>query len=198
MAPEDRDIHAAALKAARLTGRQKSLVSEANSRQSSFSYVLADANGITLARVPLEKCRAMQATLPAAELPGPQAQASADPPTPPSSADPVEDAGSSTAHATPLFPPPDLKQSDKEREFAIRLIPYALLFAILMGFLSCSRLSRQEQLEQLPHVTRYCYNKRTNTYYKPKFGESCSTLQGGSLLIEKGIMNGSRLLPFRR
>jgi hypothetical protein len=85
-----------------------------------------------------------------------------------------------------------------EREFAIRLIPYALLFAILMGFLSCSRLSRQEQLEQLPHVTRYCYNKRTNTYYKPKFGESCSTFQGGGLLVEKGIMNGSRLLPFRR
>lgn len=220
MAPEEQNIHEAALKIAGLTRRKQSQVSEEKSRTTSASYVLADANGNTLARVPLEKCLAMQETLQQqrakrqtapqeaakreADIQGLEAQeseslTSTKPPAPAAGAA-TDGAGSSETNGHLRLPLPDLEENDKNREFAIRIIPYTLLFAIVMGFISCTRMSREDPL---PGSTRYCYNKQTNTYYKPKFGESCSTGQYRDAIVDKGITDSfrllpSRLLPFRR
>jgi hypothetical protein len=200
MTSEQQELHQAALRVAGFTGRRSAKVCPEKCRQTPAYYVLADANGIPLARVPLEPCQAMLARLQrqkarqAASIQPSQSEETVEAVPNSADANPIEGAAHTTGNTHSALPLPDLEQSNRDREFAMRLIPYSLLFAILIGFVSCARLGREPVTDR----TIKCLDRRTGRTYQPVFGESCHVGKDHDFLMDKGLMDSFRMIPFRR
>jgi hypothetical protein len=198
MTPEQQELHQAALRVAGFTGRRSAKVCPEKCRQTAAYYVLADANGIPLARVPLEPCQAMMARLQrqkarAASIQPSQSEKTVEAVPNSADANPIEGEAQTTGNSHSALPLPDLEQSNRDREFAMRLIPYSLLCAILIGFVSCARLGREPVTDR----TIKCLDRRTGRTYQPVFGESCM-MKDRDFLMRKGLMDSFRMIPFRR